>query len=226
MLKNIFEKQDWHFALLALLVVSVNAIMVLYPLSFTGVFWGLSTGTWLWIGVFTAILHQIYIMLIWRIQLETRWLTTNLPRLGFIAYLIDYTLMLAARTGAIILVAAANREVIFIPDSFRWVGSIILGIVFTWLTYSVTKSSSYKDLAGAVFFESKDPNHCGIQKNISAVVPGAVYIFGPLSFYIPGLVLASPASLLLALFNHIYIWIHYCYTEAPSLKRVYSSNSC
>lgn len=220
MLKNIFEKQDWHFALLALLVVSANAIMVMYPLFFAGAYWNLSTGTWFWIGVITAIIHQVYIMLIWRIELATRWLSTNLPRLGFTAYLIDYTLMLAARAGTIIVVALANREIIYIPALFRWAGSITLGIIFTWLIYSMTKSSSYKDLAGAIFFKPQNSKNSAGQNKTSSLVSSIVYVWSPLSFYIPGLVLASPASLLLAFFNHIYILIHYYCTEAPSLKRI------
>ncbi len=222
MFKSILEKQEWHFALLALLVVSANAIMVIYPMSFEGVLWGLSTASWFWIGVLTAILHQVYVMLIWRIQLETRWLTINLPRLGFTAYLIDYTWMLAARTGAIVLVAIANQDNIYIPDFFKWTGSIILAVVFLGLIYSIASSSNYKDLVGVTFFEVNDHGSYKAEKQVYSLVPVTFYFLGSLGFYVPGILFSSPASLLLAFFNHLYICIHYYCTEVPSLKRIYN----
>ena len=220
-MKNIFEKQDWHFVLLALLVVSANTIMDRFPLFFLGAFWGLSAETWLWIGIIAAILHQLYVMIIWRVQLETQWLTANLPRIGYIAYLVDYTMMLIARIGAIVLVALANRETLFIPAAARWTTALILAIPFAWLVHSIIKYYGFKRMAGAEHFElsSRDTGWAG--QGIFKYVPNAIYVFGPLAFYIPGFLLASPASLLLALFNHLYLWIHYFCTELPNLRRIY-----
>ncbi len=225
MLRNIFEKQDWYFVLLALLVVSAHAIIDRFNYYFLGEFWGLSTATWLWIGIIAAIIHQLYVMVIWRVQLETQWLTVNLPRLGYLAYLIDYTIMLAARLGAIVLAAAANRGSIFIPDDARWATAFILAIPFIWLIHSVVKYYSYKRIAGADHFEPAYRDTSWTRKGIFQYVPRAVYVFGPLGFYIPGIVLTSPASLLLALFNHIYIWIHYYCTELPDIKRIYGPDN-
>ncbi len=221
MLKNIFEKQDWHLVLLALLVVSVNAVMDRYPFYFLGQFWGLHTGTWLWIGIIAAILHQLYVMIIWRTQLETQWLTANLPRLGYIAYYIDYTIMLIARLGAIILAAAANRDSITFPEPARWITALILAVPFIWAVYSITRHYGYKRLAGADHFELAYRDTGWLKKGIFQLVPNAVYVLGPLGFYLPGVLLASPASLILALFNHIYIWIHYYCTELPDSRRIY-----
>jgi len=220
-LKNIFEKQDWHFVLMALLVVSVNAVMDRFPFYFLGESWGLHAGTWLWIGIIAAILHQLYVMLIWRTQLETRWLTVNLPRIGYIAYYIDYTMMLVARLGAIILTATANREILIIPETARWVTVLALVVPCIWLLYSIARHYSFKRLAGADHFEPGYRDRSWTRKGIFRFVPNAVYVFGPLAFYIPGILMASPASLLLALFNHIYVWIHYYCTELPDLRRIY-----
>ncbi len=221
MLKNIFEKQDWHFVLLALLVVSVNMIMDRFPLFSLGAFWGLSTETWMWIGIIAAILHQLYVMIIWRVQLETQWLTANLPRVGYIAYLLDYTMMLIARIGAIVLAAAANRDSFTFPEPTRWIVALTLAVPFVGVIYSITRYYGYKRLAGADHFEPAYRDTGWLKRGIFQFAPNAIYVFGPLGFYIPGILLASPASLLLALFNHIYIWIHYYCTELPNLRRIY-----
>ncbi len=223
MLRNIFEKQDWHFVLLALLAVSVNAIMEFFPAYFSGQFWGLHAKTWLWIGVISAILHQLYAMIIWRTQLETGWLSTTLPPLGYIAYYIDYTMLLTARLSAIALTAVANRDVLVIPEAARWITVLTLAIPVSWLLHSILKYYGFKRLAGADRFETAYRDQSWTRKGIFRIVPKAIYVFGPLVFYIPGFLLASPASLLLALFNHFYLWIHYYCTELPDLKRIYGS---
>jgi len=49
----------------------------------------------------------------------------------------------------------------------------------------------------------------------------SMYVFGLLILYIPGLLLLSKAAILVALFNHIYIWIHFYFTELPDIKVIY-----
>jgi hypothetical protein len=48
-----------------------------------------------------------------------------------------------------------------------------------------------------------------------------MYIFGFSLLYIPGLLLFSKAGLLAALFNHLYIWAHYFFTEVPDMHHIY-----
>jgi hypothetical protein len=42
-----------------------------------------------------------------------------------------------------------------------------------------------------------------------------------LILWVPGLWWASPAALVVALFNHLYIWVHYYATERPDMRRIY-----
>ncbi len=39
--------------------------------------------------------------------------------------------------------------------------------------------------------------------------------------YLPGLLLLSKAALAVALFNDIYIWVHYYCTERPDMETIY-----
>jgi hypothetical protein len=48
-----------------------------------------------------------------------------------------------------------------------------------------------------------------------------MYVFGFLTLWVPGLWFASAAALVVALFNHLYIWVHYYSTELPDMKRIY-----
>ena len=49
----------------------------------------------------------------------------------------------------------------------------------------------------------------------------AMYTFGFLIIWVPGLVFYSKAALLAAGFNHIYIWVHYYTTELPDIRYIY-----
>lgn len=43
----------------------------------------------------------------------------------------------------------------------------------------------------------------------------------PLTQATEGIVLASPAAILVAAFQHVYIWVHYFCTELPDMRRIY-----
>ena len=48
-----------------------------------------------------------------------------------------------------------------------------------------------------------------------------MYTFGFLILWILGLVCLSQAALMAALFNHLYIWVHYYCTELPDIYAIY-----
>lgn len=60
-----------------------------------------------------------------------------------------------------------------------------------------------------------------VKKGIFKYTSNGMYIYGFLMLWIPGLLLLSKAAILVALFNHIYIWVHYYFTELPDIKIIY-----
>ena len=60
-----------------------------------------------------------------------------------------------------------------------------------------------------------------VNKGIFKYTSNGMYLFGFLILWIPGLLLQSKAALIIALFNHIYIWVHYYFTEQPDIKIIY-----
>ncbi len=222
MIKSIFKNQEWHFALLALLLVSLSAAINRFPLFSLGEFLGVTTISWMWIGIIIAVLHQVYVMLIWRIQLETQWLTVNLPRIGYIAYLADYSILLTARITALIFVAISNQNILAISAFNRWAIALIIAVPFLWLLYSIIRFYGFKRLAGADHFDPAYRSNQHLNEGIFKYTGNSIYTIGLLGLYIPGILFASPAALLLALFNNIYIWIHYFCTELPDAKNINS----
>ena len=61
------------------------------------------------------------------------------------------------------------------------------------------------------------------QEGIFRFSPNAMYVFGFVWLWLPGLFLQSIAALAVALFSHLYIWVHYACTERPDMRRIYGA---
>ena len=61
-----------------------------------------------------------------------------------------------------------------------------------------------------------------ILKGIFRFTRNGMYVYGFLILWVPALWWASVAALTAALFNHLYIWVHYFATEKPDMARIYS----
>jgi len=61
-----------------------------------------------------------------------------------------------------------------------------------------------------------------VKKGIFQWSSNSMYLFGFLLLWVPGLLLLSKAGLLSALFSHMYIWVHYYFTELPDMKFIYN----
>jgi len=48
-----------------------------------------------------------------------------------------------------------------------------------------------------------------------------MYVYAFLLFWAIGLIFSSKAALVIALFSHIYIWVHYYSTERPDMEYIY-----
>lgn len=61
-----------------------------------------------------------------------------------------------------------------------------------------------------------------VKKGIFRYTNNGMYIYAFLIFYLPAILYQSGAALLVAIFSHIYIWVHYYCTELPDIKKIYS----
>ena len=64
-----------------------------------------------------------------------------------------------------------------------------------------------------------------IKQGIFKYTDNGMYIFGLMILYLPSLMLFSKAAFIAALFNHIYIWVHYYCTEKPDMTKIYGKTA-
>ena len=212
----IFEKQALHAALLAALASSS--------------FWAagglqLSEDAQLWFGLAlgSAVLHQGWVWLCWRLELHIGWLSRTFGPAGFRLYGAGFALLAASRFVALIKLAAEDRgSIVHYTGILRLLGILALPVI-AYLFYSVGRYFTYRRALGADHFDPEYRTMPLEKRGIFRFSNNAMYTYGFLAVWLPGLFAASAAALLAAAFHHAYIWVHYFCTEKPDMVRIYGS---
>ena len=215
-----FEKQGWHLFFLLLLLAGVAVLAKGEVL--TGQLWDLSTQTWLWIAITIPIIHQVYVWLVWRLQLHHGSIKRAFGNNAFPIYKIGFAILFVGRPISLILVGIANNNTMTCNPI--WVYLLALVAVFTSVygMYSVVKYFGINRAFGIDHFEpeiyGKKPF---VKAGIFKYTDNAMYKFVFLIFWGFALAFLSKAALLVAAFNHLYIWVHYYFTELPDIRHIY-----
>lgn len=216
----IFEKQWLHASVLAVLLVGVVLVSSFDSLR-AGQLWGVSTPVWLWLAVVLPIVHQVFVWFCWRTQLYGSWLTRIFSDLGFPLYAVGFSILGIARVAVVFILAIANRDALSLNLTALRILAIVAAVPAVYLFYSAKRYFGFKRALGIDHF---DPSYWSIpfvRKGIFRFTSNGMYTYGFLILWIPALWFASPAALCAALFNHLYIWVHYFATERPDMKRIY-----
>ena len=217
---KILEKQGYHLAVLVLLLVGVFAAARGDVLN--GSLWGLSTRTWLWLSILVPVIHQIFVVICWRTELYYNLLSKTFGERAFSIWSVGFMILFIARPVTILGLAAANHGTQSGPFWLTGLLSLLFFALGVYLFYSVIKYFGMERALGIDHFEPdvyRDKPF--VKGGIFKWTSNAMYLFGFLLLWIPGLLFLSKAALLAALFNHLYIWAHYYFTEAPDMRFIY-----
>jgi len=216
----ILEKQWLHASVLAALLVGV-ALASGADNFRSGQIWGVTTPVWLWLAVALAIAHQVYVWFCWRTQLHGSWLTRVLGKSGFPVYAAGFSILGISRVAAVFVLAISNRDTLPADLTALRVLAVIALIPAAYLFYSVKRYFSFQRAFGIDHFDASYRSLPFVRKGIFRFTRNGMYIYGFLLIWVPALWYASLAALGAALFNHVYIWVHYYSTELPDMKRIY-----
>jgi hypothetical protein len=221
--KQIFKFQHWQWLAAFVLVLITQQIILLDNSFIAGSAWGMSTESWLWIAVSIPILHQLYVWFIWRLELyqDTFSKLFGINK-AFMLYKIGFTILFVSRLLFVIILAISNKGSLNIEPAISYLLVIIITPLSLYLFYSVKKYFSFDRAFGIDHFV-KGYNEPFVKKGIFRFTDNGMYFFGFLVLYIPALMLFSKAALWAALFNHIYIWAHYFFTEKSDMKIIYKT---
>jgi len=219
-LRLILERQWLHGLLLVALLAVLGSARCLKGID-TGMLWGISSPEWFLLAVAIAIAHQVYVWFCWRTQLHGYWLTRVFGNQGFPVYAVVFSILGISRVAAVFILAISNRDTLAADLTTLRILAIIALIPAVYLFYSVKRYFSFKRALGIDHFDEAYRSMPFVRKGIFRFTRNGMYTFGFLLLWVPGLWYASIAALCVALFNHMYIWVHYYSTEFPDMKRIY-----
>ena len=216
----ILERQWLHGILLVALLAVLGLARGLEGIH-AGMLWGISTPEWFWLAVALAIVHQVYVWFCWRTQLHGSWLTRVFGKQGFPVYAVGFSILGISRVVAVFILAISNRDTLAADLTALRILAIIALIPAVYLFYSVKRYFSFKRALGIDHFDEAYRSMPFVRKGIFRFTRNGMYTYGFLLLWVPALWYASIAALCVALFNHMYIWVHYYSTEFPDIKRIY-----
>jgi hypothetical protein len=219
----VFKKQGWHLLSLVILLAGVAALARGDML--TGHLWGISTQAWFWIAIAVPVAHQIIVGVIWRGQLYYNWMTNAFGQKGFLVYKVIFTVLFAARPISILLLGISNYGTLACPPVLMYVVAVILLVPFVYTMYSVAHYFGIDRAYGIDHFEPEIyRNKTFVKQGMFKYTDNAMYKFGFLILWLIALFTLSNAALLAAVFNHLYIWVHFYFTEVPDIRYIYGRN--
>lgn len=219
-----FEKQGQHYLLLIVLLLGVYFFATGDVLS--GQLWGISTQTWLWIAVATPILHQVFVAIAWRSELYHHKMTEWFGDKAFTIYKLIFTILFVGRPVTLILLGISNANTLNLTPAVSYSIVVILFIPFAYTMYSVANYFGMDRAYGADHFDTSIyKNKPFVKQGMFKYTDNAMYKFGFLGLWAIGFALLSKAALLAAAFNHLYIWVHFYFTELPDIRHIYGDQS-
>ena len=219
---KIFKHQQWHILILGGLLFTLCSYLETDTTVLNGDLWGISTLTWATFAILAPIIHQCYVLVCWRSELHYQGLSRLFGKNGFKFYKTGFSILAFSRPVLIVLLAISSSMTLSINPTFSYVLSGLFLIPAVYLFYSVKKYFGFDRAFGIDHFYPEEYRlKPFVDQGIFKYTRNGMYTFGFFLMWVPGFLLQSRAALLLALFSHLYIWVHYYFTELPDIKIIY-----
>lgn len=222
---KLLKHQHWHALLLVLLLNAVYYLVRTHPRVLEGSLWEIPTRAWLLMALAVPVVHQVYVLLCWRAELLHKAISKRWGPKGFAYYKVGFAILILLRPVTILLLAFANAFTFQLGWNAALLISLLLFAQAAWLFYSVRRYFGIDRAFGIDHFQPETYRRAPmVKKGIFRYTSNGMYWFGFLALWIPGVLLRSEAAIVAALFNHLYIWVHFYFTELPDMKFIYGKN--
>ncbi len=217
-----FKRQGWH--LLSLVASLVMLSLVVDEQFLSGALWGIPTRVWFWVAIAIPIVHQIVVPLIWRAELYHQWMSKTFGGRGFLIYKVIFTILFVGRPLSIILVGISNKNTLPLNPVLAYSLAFLLFLPAAYGIFSVIKYFGIDRAYGIDHFEPEIyRNKPFVKQGMFKYFDNVMYGFIFLLLWSLALLFLSRAALLVAIFSHIYIWVHFYFTELPDMEYIYAA---
>ena len=220
---QVFEGQPQHLAIAVLM--TLGAVSLLTPDQDAPRLLGLTARGWAVASITLAILHQIIVAVVFRLQLHRNMMTGLFGDRDMKVWGMIFMPLLVLRPLSIIMVGWADATPI---TGFRnpeiVVGIALLGAAI-WAMYSVLMYFTIPRALGGDHFRNHYAAMPLVRKGAFRFTSNAMYGVAFLGLWGIALLFGSWNAFVVALFQHAYIWVHMYCTEAPDMARIYAPDT-
>jgi len=218
---KLLEKQGWHLVVLLLLLIGVYYYIQLDQTFLTGSLWNIDTKVWLTLALGIPIVHQVYVLFCWRLELHYKLLSKTFGKNAFKIYAFGFFVLFVSRIVFIIFLADSNKDTFQINPILKYTILFFISVLAVYAFYSVKVYFGMDRAAGLDHFELEIRKLQFINKGIFKYTNNGMYIYAFLIIYVPSFLYQSKSAFIVAVFSHLYIWVHYYCTELPDIKIIY-----
>ena len=171
-----------------------------------------------WIAVLSPIIHQIFVWIAWRSELQA---ATVSKTIGFRSYCIVFFVLFFGRFLTLFVVAYFDGGSLGLSFTMRIGLGAVLLVPGVYALYSVHQYFGLARAAGGDHFDLRYRTMPLVKQGIFRYTDNGMYLYAFLCFWAIAVALNSSAALIIAAFSHAYIWIHFQATEKPDMNYIY-----
>jgi hypothetical protein len=183
---------------------------------------GLTSSQWLYFSFATAIVHQFYVWLIWRLELCYGTITKVFKGSGFRLYTIGFSILILSRPFSIFALGMSDYGSLNISTGLQVTLLILMIPPWVYAIYSIVRFFTFDRAYGIDHWHPEKIKAQGmVTEGIYKFTNHGMYFYAILILWILAIGFRSQWALIGAFFNHVAVWIHYHATEKPDIKIIY-----
>ncbi len=218
-ISQIIEGQPQH-AMIALLMGAGAFTLMAAPDNPPALF-GLTTTGWAGVGIVLALVHQIVVAAVFRLQLHINLMTRLFGDRDMSVWAAIFLPLLAARALSVILTGWADTVPLTESRSIEIILGLTLLAPAIWGMHSTLVHFTLRRALGGDHFRDDIAAMPMVNKGVFKYTRNGMYGVVFLGLWGIALLFGSWNALVLALFQHAYIWVHMYCTESPDMRRIY-----
>ena len=171
-----------------------------------------------WVAIAIPITHQIFVLVIWRTELRSQSISKTI---GFRGYLIGFSLLFYGRFISLLILAWLSRGSLNLSTLPQEVITTIFVLLGAYTVHSVIRYFEIKRVVGVDHFDPRYREMTLVKEGIFRFSSNGMYVYGFLLFLAIAIGFNSAAALIVAVFNHAYIWVLFYTIEKPDMDYLY-----
>jgi len=188
-----------------------------------GRFLGLPDAAWLAIAVAVPVVHQMLVLVGWRLQLRVRVFTRLFGDADLAVWGALFLPLLVARPLTVLGLGLADAGSLGSPWALSAVLGTALALPAAYTLWSVHRYFGIPRALGGDHFREAYRQLPMVNEGAFRWSGNAMYTFAFLGLWSIALLTNSWAALTACLFQHAYIWVHWYGTEQPDMQLLYGT---